>query len=294
MSTTGLPLRRRLREYGVDSVTLLVVPAVLFVLALFIYPFLYGLLLSFHPKDGGWLANYTKFFSEPFLYDTISITLVIAVPATILNVLLSVPVALRVRLMRRQRLLTTILVIPITLGTVMVAEGLLTYLGPRGWLNRVLLEFGIADSPVRLVHNYWGVMLSLVITGFPFTFLLTLSYVTGIDPALEQAGAVLGARPRERFRRILLPLLAPGLAITLALAFVQAFTVFPSAILLGAPAGPTRVISIVAYQAAFEQYDYSLASAIAMLMAAVQLLIIAALLAARTMLFRGPVSTGKG
>jgi putative spermidine/putrescine transport system permease protein len=294
MSIARLPLHRRLREYGLDSVTMLVIPAVLFVLVLFIYPFLYGLVLSFHPKEGGWLANYTKFFSEPFLYDTISITLVIAVPVTILNVVLSVPVALRVRLMRRQRLLTTILVIPITLGTVMVAEGLLTYLGPRGWLNRTLLEFGLVDSPVRLVHNYWGVMLSLVITGFPFTFLLTLSYVTGIDPALEQAGAVLGARPRERFRRILLPLLAPGLAITLALAFVQAFTVFPSAILLGAPAGPTRVISIVAYQAAFEQYDYSLASAIAMLMAAVQLLIITALLAARTLLFHGPVSTGKG
>ena len=121
-------------------------------------------------------------------------------------------------------------------------------------------------------------MLSLVITGFPFTFLLTLSYVTGIDPALEQAGAMLGARARQRFFRILLPLLAPGLAITLALAFVQAFTVFPSAILLGAPAGPTRVISIAAYQAAFEQYDYSLASAIAMLMAGVQVVIIVALL----------------
>lgn len=294
MTAARLPPRRRLREHGFDSVTLLVIAAVLFVLALFIYPFVYGLVLSFQPKSGGWLANYQKFFAEPFLYDTIGITLAIAVPVTVLNVVLSVPVALRVRLMRRQRLLTTILVIPITLGTVMVAEGLLTYLGPRGWFNRVLLEFGLADSPIRLVHNYWGVMLSLVITGFPFTFLLTLSYVTGIDPALEQAGAVLGARPRERFRRILLPLLAPGLAITLALAFVQAFTVFPSAILLGAPAGPTRVISIVAYQAAFEQYDYPLASAIAMLMAAVQLLIITALLAARAVLFRGPVSTGKG
>ena len=46
---------------------------------------------------------------------------------------------------------------------------------------------------MRLLHNYWGVFLSLVITGFPFTFLLTLSYVTGIDPALEQAAATLGA-----------------------------------------------------------------------------------------------------
>jgi putative spermidine/putrescine transport system permease protein len=294
MSLAQLPLRRRLREHGLDAVTLLVLPGVLFVVALFIYPFLYGLALSFHPKQGGALANYVAFFSDPFLYDTIYTTLVIAVPVTVLNVVLSVPVALRVRLLQRQRLLTTILVIPITLGTVMVAEGLLTYLGPRGWLNRVLLEFGLVDSPIRLVHNYWGVMLSLVITGFPFTFLLTLSYITGIDPSLEQAGAMLGARARQRFFRILLPLLAPGLAITLALAFVQAFTVFPSAILLGAPAGPTRVISIAAYQAAFEQYDYSLASAIAMLMAAVQVVIIVALLGARNLLFRGPASSGKG
>ncbi len=42
------------------------------------------------------------------------------------------PIAFRVRLMRRQRLLTTILVIPITLGTVLVAEGLLELSGPAG------------------------------------------------------------------------------------------------------------------------------------------------------------------
>jgi putative spermidine/putrescine transport system permease protein len=289
-----LSLRRRLKERGLDGVTLLVLPGVLFVLLLFIYPFLYGLFLSFTPKQGGAFANYITFFSDPFLYDTIWTTFAIAIPVTILNVVLSIPVALRVRLMKHQRLLTTILVIPITLGTVMVAEGLLTYLGPRGWLNRFLLQFGVTDSPVRLIHNYWGVMLSLVISGFPFTFLLTLSYVTGIDPSLEQAGAMLGARARERFNRILLPLLAPGLAITLALAFVQAFSVFPSAILLGEPSGNTRVISIAAYTAAFEQYDYSLASAIAMIMAFSQVLIVVVLLALRGFFFRGPASTGKG
>ncbi|MBN8871426.1 MAG: sugar ABC transporter permease [Rhodospirillales bacterium] len=287
-------LRTRLRTRGLDGVTLLVLPGVLFVVALFVYPFLYGLLLSFEPKQGGWLANYVTFFSDPFLYDTIGKTLLIAVPATVLNVVLSIPVAMRVRLMRHQKLLTTILVIPITLGTVLIAEGLLTYLGPRGWVNRVLLEFGLAAHPIRLVHNYWGVMLSLIISGFPFTFLLTLSYVTGIDPALENAGAMLGARARARFFRIILPLLVPGLVITLALSFVQAFSVFPSAVLLGAPAGPTRVISIAAYTAAFEQYDYSMASAIAMIMAAVQVLIVVALLGVRTLVFRGPASSGKG
>jgi putative spermidine/putrescine transport system permease protein len=289
-----VPLRIRLANRGIDGVTLLVVPALLSVILLFVYPFLYGLVLSFEPKEGGPLANYTKFFSDPFLYETIAKTLWLAVPVTLLNILISVPVAMRVRLLQRQRALTTILILPITLGTVLVAEGLLNYLGPQGWLNRTLITIGLLDGPVRLVHNYWGVFLSLVITGFPFTFLLTLSYITGIDPSLEQAAATLGANARQRFQRIFLPLLASGLAITFCLSFVQAFSVFPSAVLLGAPAGPTRVISIAAYEAAFEQYDYSLASAIAMVMGLVQLVVVVAVLAARGMLYRGSTAGAKG
>ena len=89
-------------------------------------------------------------------------------------------------------------------------------------------------------------------------------------------------------------LLLPGLAITFCLSFVQAFSVFPSAVLLGAPAGPTRVISIAAYQAAFEEYDYSLASAVAMIMALVQLVIVATVLGARGLFYRGATTGGKG
>jgi putative spermidine/putrescine transport system permease protein len=196
--------------------------------------------------------------------------------------------------MRNQRLLTTLLVLPITLGTVLVAEGLLNYLGPQGWFNRTLLTFGLISQPLKLVHNYWGVFASLVITGFPFTFLLTLSYVTGIDPALEQAAATLGASAWQRFRHIYLPLLMPGLAITFCLSFVQAFSVFPSAVLLGEPAGPTRVISIAAAQAAFEEYDYPMGSAIAMIMGFVQLGIVVAVLASRGLFYRGPASGVKG
>ncbi len=278
---------------GVDGLTLLVVPAALFLLLLFVYPFLYGLWISFQPKEGGVLANYQKFFSDPFLYDTVWTTLRLAVPVTLLNLFIAVPIALRVRLMRRQRVLTTILVIPITLGTVLVAQGLLNYLGPQGWFNRTLIAIGLIHSPVRLLHNYWGVFLSLLITGLPFTFLLTLSYVSGVDPVLENAAATLGATAASRFRTVLLPLLMPGLAITFCLSFVQAFSVFPSAVLLGAPSGPTRVISIAAYDAAFEQYDYGLASAIAMIMGVVQLGVVAIVLFGRGLLYRGS-SGGKG
>lgn len=291
---SGGDLRLWFALRGLDGVTLLVLPAAIFLLVLFVYPFLYGLTVSFQPKDADWLGNYRTFFSDPFLYTTIYKTLWLALPATIINMVASVPVAMRVRKMRHQRLLATILVLPITLGTVLIAEGLLNYLGPQGWLNRVLLTVGLIDHPIRLVHNYWGVMISLFISGFPFTFLLTLSYVTGIDPSLEQAAATLGANARARFRHIFLPLLIPGFVITFCLTFVQMFSVFPSAVLLGEPAGETRVISIAAYVAAYEQYNDSMASAIAMIMGAVQLVIVAAVLGVRGLVYRGPAGGAKG
>ncbi|MFI5011402.1 MAG: ABC transporter permease [Hyphomicrobiales bacterium] len=288
------PLRLRLAAIGLDGVTLLTLPAALFLIGLFVYPFLYGFVLSFEPKVGGLLANYQRFFSDSYFANTIGTTMKIALPVTFLNLLLAIPIAFRVRLMRHQRLLTTILVLPITLGTVLVAEGMLFYFGPQGWFNRTLMTIGLLSQPVRLVHNYWGVLISLVITGFPFTFLLTLSYITGIDPSLEQAAATLGAKPASRFRHIFWPLLLPGLAITFCLSFVQAYSVFPSAVLVGEPAAATRVISIAAYQSAFEDYDYSMASAIAMIMGATQLIVVLIVFAGRSLAYRGPVATGKG
>ncbi|KAB2349637.1 ABC transporter permease [Actinomadura rudentiformis] len=289
-------LRHRLAERGVDRVLLLLVPALLVVILLFLYPMMYGVGLSLQPqKGGGMLANYRAFFDDPYQRDTIWKTLRLALPAALINVGVSVPIAYRLRgRFRGRRALTAILVLPVTLGTVLVADGLLRYLGPKGWFNRILLDLGLVDQPVRLIYNYWGVLFSLIITGFPFAFLLVLAYMSGIDPTLERAAATLGAGPWQRMRRILLPLLAPGLATTFVLAFVLAFSVFPSANLVGEPADETRVMAIAAYQSAFEKYDYSMASTIAVLMGAFELLVISVTLLVRGRLYTGPSAGGKG
>jgi putative spermidine/putrescine transport system permease protein len=194
---------------------------------------------------------------------------------------------------RGKRTITTLLVVPITLGTVLTAQGLIMYAGPTGWLNKALMGIGLIDQPLTLIHNYIGVFLSLVITGFPFAFLLTLSYMSGIDPSLERAAATLGAGAWQRFRTVTLPLLMPGLMMTFMLSFVLAFSVFPSAQLVGDPTGSTRVISIAAYDAAFQQFDYSMGSTIAMIMAAVMLVIIGLVMAWRSMFYSGATG-GKG
>lgn len=278
-----------------DPVMWMVVPAALFMLLVFVYPFIHGLILSFQPTQGTALANYVKFFSTEHLSMTIGTTLTLALPATLINVGIALPVAYRLRHKSSyQKIATTILVIPITLGTVLIAQGMLTYFGPKGWFTQVLQAMHLFESGIHLTHNYWGVLISLVISGFPFAFLLILSYITGIDPGLMRAASTLGAAPFKQFRHIVLPLLLPGLAMAFCLSFVQAFSVFPSAVLLGSPAGPTRVISIAAYEAAFENYDYSMAAAIAMIMGAVQLGVVAFVLGMRRFAYRGPVTGGKG
>jgi putative spermidine/putrescine transport system permease protein len=279
-----------------DTKAWLVTPALIFILALFVYPFVYGLVLSFQPTNGGSaLANYVTFFTDTAMWPTVIVTLKLAIPATVINVGLSVPVAFALRRSSPyQKLVTTLLVIPVTLGTVLIADGMLTYFGPNGWFSQAVHGLHFYSDEVRLTHNYWGVLISLIVSGFPFAFLLTLSYVTGIDPTLARAAATLGAGPWQQFRQIYLPLLMPGLTMAACLSFVQAFSVFPSAVLVGAPAGPTRVMSIATAEAAFENYDYSLASAIAMVMGFVQLLVVAGMLGARRFFYTGPVTGGKG
>ena len=294
-------LSHRLAERGVDTSLLMLVPALFFALALFIYPFSYGIGLTFQPTPaiqqawgGGAFANYVAFFKDPFIFDSVWLTMRLALPVAVFNVLASIPVAFKLRhRFRGKKLLTTLVVLPITLGTVLTAQGLLIFAGREGWLNRFLIQIGLIDQPVAFVNNYWGVVFSLIISGFPFAFLLISSYLSGIDPSIEAAAKTMGANWQQRFRRVILPLLAPGLATTSILTFVLAFSVFPSARLVGDAMGSTRVMSLMAFRAFGEQNDYPMASTIAIMMGLVELVVIALILLWRSSMYKGS-SGGKG
>ncbi len=294
-------LRHRLAERGVDTSLLMLVPALVFSVALFIYPFSYGIGLTFQPSvatqdqwGAGIWSNYVAFFRDPFIFDSIYLTMRLALPVALFNVLVSIPVAFKLRhRFRGKKALTILLVLPITLGTVLTAQGLLIFAGRQGWLNRFLVQIGLIDEPLQLVNNYWVVLFSLIISGFPFAFLLISSYLSGIDPSIEAAAKTMGANWVQRFRRIILPLLAPGLATTFILTFVLAFSVFPSARLVGDASGETRVMALMAYRAFGELNDFTMASTIAVMMGLVELVVIAVVLLWRSFMYKGSTG-GKG
>jgi putative spermidine/putrescine transport system permease protein len=275
-----------MKKRRVDPTLLLLAPALLFVLALFVYPFIYGFILSFEPygenEANGFLGSYIAFFGDARERLSIWNTLRLAVPATLIDVGLALPLAYRLRRpVPGQRAITALLVIPLTLGTVLIAEGMLQFFGPAGWVNKTLLLIGVVDHPVQFLHNYLGTLISLLISDFPAVFLLLLGYASGIDPALDRAARTLGASWWQRTWRVTLPMLVPGIAVAAALSFVATFSVFPSAVLVGNPAGETRVIAFAAWQAAYEHYDYSMGSAIAIVMGVIELALVALSLSLR-------------
>ena len=122
---------------------------------------------------------------------------------------------------RMERTITTILVLPVSLGVILLSIGIQGFYGSRGWFNQFLVGTGLLSEPLQLTNNKTGVMLSLFMQQFPFCFLMLLGYISGIDPTLEKSARTLGAGPWAVFRRVMLPLMAPGIAIAFALVFVM-------------------------------------------------------------------------
>ncbi|HXR69728.1 ABC transporter permease [Actinocrinis sp.] len=288
------PIRHRLAERGIDFSLLLLLPAVAVIAGLFLYPFIYGVGISFQPQAGGGVfANYKNFFTDSYQSGSILKTLRLALPVALVSVGLAAPLAYQCRRdFRGRKVVTLVVMLPITFGSILIAQGMPRVFSPYGWANLLLNDVGLPQA--NLIYNYWGTFIAAVLTTLPLSFLMMMGFFGGIDRSLEHAAATLGAGRAARFWRIILPLAAPGILTAFMLACVEAFAIFPSAILVGQPDNQTHVLTIPIYQAASQNSDYTQASAIAIVLTAIELLILALAVFVRGLLFKGPATGGKG
>ncbi len=275
----------------------LLLPAVVFLLLVFVFPFIWALKLSFTVKaaDGFSLSNYIRYFTDSVEMKTLWNTIKISLPVTVLTIVLAVPIAYYMRNgVKFEKLITFFLRIPMTLGVVLVAEGMMTFMGRNGWLMLLLEKIGLISERTGLVHNYWGVVVSLFIQSFPIGLTVLIGYIRGIHPSLESASRMLGASKTQTFWKVLFPLMMPGILIAFCLNFTSNFSVFTSAIMLGQPTSLTRVMAYSAYVYAYEYFDYNYSSTICIMMVVVQFVIIGAVFAIRNRMYKGTSSVGKG
>lgn len=105
---------------------------------------------------------------------------------------------------------------------------------------RFFTQIGVSGTKISLV-------LAHVVIVLPFAFRLTLSTTTGMDRALEQAALSLGASGATLFRRVTLPLILPGVASGLVLAFINSFDEVTMTVFIAAPGATTLPVRLFLY-----------------------------------------------
>ncbi|HZA52841.1 MAG TPA: iron ABC transporter permease [Candidatus Udaeobacter sp.] len=120
--------------------------------------------------------------------------------------------------------------------------GWLLILGKAGPVNSWLRVFLAQSGPVVNVYSMWGMVFVEALLWSPFVFLLLAASFRSMDPSLEEASAVCGARVWQTLRRISLRLMLPAFFSVLLLIFIRAFESFEIPALVGLP-GDIRVLT---------------------------------------------------
>jgi spermidine/putrescine transport system permease protein len=147
---------------------------------------------------------YRQLFDDPSLFQAVRTSLLVAAVTTAVAVLLGTPAALALARhgFRGRRATQALLYLPVIIPEVVLGAALVTFFGVIG------LQLSI--TTVVIAH---------VVFSVSYVAIVVRARIAGLDPALEEAARDLGAGPFETFRRVTLPLAAPGIAAAALLVF---------------------------------------------------------------------------
>jgi multiple sugar transport system permease protein len=260
---------------------LLVLPALLLLGALTLYPVAYGIWISFFSKHSFFpeqefigLANYLAVFADEEFWSSLRLGLIYSLTTIALQLALGLATALLLHEAFPGRgLVRAIVIFPYVIPTV-VAVVIWKWLlnNQFGLVNYALETAGAIDQPISWMGRDW-IMVSLILVSvwqfFPFVVLAVLARLQTIPPELYEAAKVDGANALRRFLHVTLPQLASVLFVVVLLRSIWMFTKFdtPWLMILGGGAETyIRTLPIYTYQRTFAWYEAGRGSAMAVLM----------------------------
>jgi sulfate transport system permease protein len=160
-----------------------------------------------------------------------------------------------------RRLLDALIDLPFALPTAVSGIALTAIYASNGWVGHWLEPFGIkaAFSPL-------GIVIALAFIGLPFIVRTVQPTIEDLDPAVEEASALLGASRLTTLWRVILPTLRPALVAGFMTAFARCLGEYGSVIFISGNMPMKTEIASLLIVTKLEQFDYAGASAIALLM----------------------------
>jgi sulfate/thiosulfate transport system permease protein len=150
---------------------------------------------------------------------------------------------------------------PFALPTAVAGIALTALYAPNGWIGQYLYKMGIQSA-----YSPMGITLALIFIGLPFIVRTVEPIVQELDPEIEEAAASLGAGGWQTFWRVIFPLLLPPILTGFNLAFARAIGEYGSVIFIAGNMPNKTEIAPLLIITKLEQYDYTGATAIAVVM----------------------------
>lgn len=259
---------------------LLVAPAVVFYVVLFVVPFGNLILSSFYDYSRLTgvikvltVKNYVRFWTDAFYLDILVRTFRVSFIATFVTLLVGFPVAMYMTTASaRMRALVTLLILsPLLVSVVVRSFGWLIILGPDGLVQSLLGPLGVKDATVMFTET--AVVIGLVNVFLPYMVLSIVASLQAIDPAVPRAAQSLGATRVQVFRRITLPLSMPGVVAGSLIVFCLGSSAFVTPALLGG--AEIKVLATLVYQQMMILQNWPFAAAISLALLVIVLAIVA-------------------
>ncbi|MBK8070296.1 MAG: ABC transporter permease subunit [Rhodanobacteraceae bacterium] len=213
--------------------------------------------------------NYLFLLGDSIYLNAYLSSLKIAVVSTFLCLLVGYPMAYAIsRLPPSSRNIALLLVIlPSWTSFLIRIYAWVGILKPNGLINNFLMNLGLIDSPIKMLHTPVAVYIGIVYAYLPFMVLPLYTNLIKHDHRLLEAASDLGARPWQAFLKITLPLSKAGIIAGCMLVAIPVVGEFVIPEMLGGP--ETLMIGRVLWQEFFNNRDWPVASAVAMVMLAI-------------------------
>jgi putrescine transport system permease protein len=212
------------------------------------------------------LANYAFLFTDALYVSSYLYSLKVAAVATLCCLLIGYPMAYAVARSRpsTRNVLLMLIVLPFWTSFLLRVYAWIGLLKGNGVINNVLLALGVIHEPLTMLQTDFAVYVGIVYAYLPFMILPLYANLEKHDLTLLEAAADLGARPVKAFLRITLPQSVPGMVAGALLVFIPAVGEYIVPSLLGR--SDQIMIGRVLSDEFFENRDWPLASAVAVLM----------------------------
>ena len=160
-----------------------------------------------------------------------------------------------------KKIVDTLVDLPFALPTAVAGIALTAIYAKNGWLGQYLEPFGI-----KVAFTPLGIMIALIFIGLPFVVRTVQPVLEDLDKEIEEAAASLGANRAQTVFKVVLPIILPALLTGFALAFARAVGEYGSVIFIAGNLPMVSEIAPLMIITKLEQYDYSGATAIAVVM----------------------------